>query len=126
MFVLTSATIPAGRGYFKGGRGFFVIVLVANQKPRFSVNHMNSLCTVTIRLLLILYTSLLYRRYLRRGTDAFGEDFAMLVLRESRQISKDPESQNICSMKSDPSTFHKRSGSRVSTFSSATVKGYPM
>lgn len=33
------------------GRGFFAMVLVANQKPRIPVNHMNNLCMITIHLI---------------------------------------------------------------------------
>ena len=52
---------------------------------------MNNLCRITIYLLLILNIRFLYKRYLRKKIDVHDKNFAMLVLRKSRQISKDSE-----------------------------------
>ena len=65
------------------------MVPVVNQKPRFVINHTNSLCTVTMHLLLSLYTGLLYKRYLRREIDVPDKNHVMLVSRKSCYISKD-------------------------------------
>ena len=81
---------PRDRPYvtFKGGRGFFVIVLVANQKPRFPANHVGSLCTFIIHLISILYASFLYKKYLRKGISALNEGHEMFIIRESPEILK--------------------------------------
>ena len=50
--------------YFKVGRGFFVMILVANQKPRFLANPIDSLITISIDLGLISYKNLLHERCL--------------------------------------------------------------
>ena len=75
--------------YFKGGRGFFVMVPVVNQKARFVINHTNNLYTITMHLLLSLYTDLLYKQYLRREIDVLDKDHVMFVLKKPHHISKD-------------------------------------
>ena len=71
------------------------MVPVVNQKPRFVINHTNSLCTVTMHLLLSLYAGLLYKRYLRREIDVLDKDHIMLVSKKSRHISKDLKSTTL-------------------------------
>ena len=71
------------------------MVPVVNQKPRFVINHTNSLCTITMYLLLSLYAGLLYKRYLRREIDVLDKDHIMLVSRKSRYILKDLKSTTL-------------------------------
>ena len=71
------------------------MILGANQKARFPANHRHNLCIKTMQLLLILNKNLLYKRYLRKRIDALDEGLAMLVLRESREMSRDPETPTL-------------------------------
>ena len=71
------------------------MVLIVNQQPHSSVNHINNLCIVIMHLLLILSINLLDERYLCKEIDALGENLAMLVMRESCKILKDPETSML-------------------------------
>ena len=48
-----------------------------------------------MHLSLILYASLLRKRYLRKGIDALGENYEMLVSQESPENSKDTEAPTL-------------------------------